>query len=129
MPSKSQAAFTLIELLLVLAIVAVILSISIASYRYLYQKSHRQQAQIELMQFAESLFDYHKTHGSYPTQSDWPTTDNYRYEVEISTDGDTFIVQAVPLNSQRNDGLLYLDSRGERRHYASDQRFGVYQNW
>jgi len=123
--------FTLIELMITVAIVAILASIAYPSYTAHVVKSHRAAAQQELLELAalqEKIFLNSNAYSdnvseAYTGQSSGglgktsgKTTDN-RYTVSVAAaGGQSFTLTATPVTgtSQAGDGNLTIDSSGVR---------------
>jgi general secretion pathway protein G len=69
MKSQRSAAFTLIELLIVIAIIAILASIVLAAAGSVQKKSARSRAQTEIAAMAAALENYKADNGDYPVNS------------------------------------------------------------
>lgn len=116
--------FTLIELMIVVAIVAILLAIALPSYQNQVIKSRRTDAQRELVSWAQALERHYTANAQYGDCSDGKPSgkpSNNYYTISIAaaaTDctDTTFTLSAVPIGgtSQANDGTLTLDNTGAR---------------
>lgn len=126
-----QRGFTMIELLIVLAIAGVLALVALPVYQGYQADSRRQLAQAELLEQAGRLeagytrADGYKQIDSYNFPRARPA---YRIAMQRTADN-SYRLMATPLHSQVGDGLLYLDSLGERRHYNTDNQSGNYTSW
>jgi type IV pilus assembly protein PilE len=96
--------FTLIELMIVVAIIAILAAIAYPSYQDSVRKTKRAVAQADLMElasFMERFFTennrYHQTNAATPVAVSLPTinNDDYTYSLPTKTAA-TFVLQAVP---------------------------------
>lgn len=126
----NKRAFSLMELLLVLALVGVMLGLAVPTWRQHQLAAGRQQAWLQLQRIGLQQQMWHVQHGSYfedinlatlghtPAQADAQTQDRYRYKVELLDAG--FLLSAtVKTNGPQNlDTLcwqLTLSDTGEMK--------------
>jgi type IV pilus assembly protein PilE len=123
-----QKGFTLIEVMIVVAIVGILAAIGFPSYQSYVEKTRRGQAQadlLELVQFLErrysNRFDYRKTGGGDP---DLPFDispregDPVAYDISFvgTVTTNTYTLQAAPRDVQSGDncGTMSIDEEGNR---------------
>lgn len=117
---KKVAGFTLVELMVTVAIVGLLLGVAYPSYSNYLTKSHRVKAQQILYILAKDMEQYHAEHQNYlganiqkisHTQS--IEHDHYRFELRELTE-QSYQLAAVPKNSKdKQCGTLTLDQLGE----------------
>ncbi len=121
-PIQLARGVTLIELMIVVAILAIIASVAFPMYADHVRKGHRANAQSHMMDIAsrqgEILADSH----SYATQSEMATilpnpasiTQYYTITMTNSATPPKFEITATPVagGKQVNDGVLKLDYAG-----------------
>ena len=61
-----KAAFTIIELLVVLAIIAILAAFSVVSFHHVLEDRNRKQAKVELEALRTALVSYRSDYGGYP---------------------------------------------------------------
>ena len=113
---------SLMETLLVLALLAVVLSWAVPQYQNHLRRGQRQLAKLSLMQTAQWLERAAATQGTYPSPSQVPPAllqvSGGAYQIQLQTDAsaNTFALQAVPQSSQATDacGVLTLNHLGEQ---------------
>lgn len=62
---KQHRGFTLIELMIVVAVVAILATVAIPAYNDSVRKSRRGQAKADLMELAQNLERFHTVHNTY----------------------------------------------------------------
>lgn len=110
--------FSLIELLVVMALVAILSSFALPTYHSSQQRAQRTLAKLALMKTAHWLERTASASGIYPAlvpDAVWQTTE-LRYRVHLQSQANIFVVKAVPLGAQAQDvcGSLTLSNLGER---------------
>lgn len=115
-------AFSLLELLVVMAIVGILVAIAWPSYKDTVQKSRRADAHVALLDAAQRLERCRTQHEAYdhldcavPAAS---PDGHYRITEPESRSALTFLLRATPIGVQAGDALhcawLELDHRGQR---------------
>lgn len=128
---KDQKGFTLIELMIVVAIIGIIAAIAYPSYTEQVRKTKRSDGQGALMGLAGAMERHYASNNSYEGAADggadtgspgiYPDEapldgNNKYYDLTIqSADATSFTLRATPKGAQAGDGMLELDSTGARR--------------
>ena len=117
-PGRPFGGFTLIEAVLVIALLGILATLSFPSYRTFLLRTHRSDAVSQLMEIAACQEQVRATAGAYDQTQCLPPADaRYRYEYRAAGGmGDHFQVAAQPQGAQAADlcGALLLDSDGAR---------------
>jgi len=125
MMKRLSTGFTLIELMITVAIIGILTSIAYPSYQASMMKSRRVDAQGALMGFANAMERFYTVNNTYPaagtvgiyaaTSPVDGGTAYYLLSIAAST-ASTYQLQAVPTGAQANDkcGTLTLNQAGVR---------------
>ena len=123
-----QQGFTLIELMIVVAIVGILSAIAYPSYAEYIRKGHRAEARAGLLQAQQWLERAATATGTYPLTAAFPDTlkkvPNDRYDIALASPTDavaadagrTYRLTATPKGAQANDkcGAYTLTHNGQR---------------
>ena len=121
-----HAGFTLIELMIAVAILAIVMGIAIPSYTQYVLKSGRAEAKTELLGAAQALERCFTRFSAYDADEcaalrndiDGRRSENEKFELSLdAVDGTSFTVTATPKGSQTNDTdcpNFGLDETGQR---------------
>ena len=119
--------FTLIDVLVATACVAVLATFAWPSYQSLLGRSQRAQARAALLQAAHWLERSASANGSYPTSTNIPISvlqvEGARYQMTITSAPQSYTLSATPIGAQSDDdcGTLTLNHRGVRGVQGSSQ--------
>ncbi len=126
MPPSSQRGFTLIEMMIAVAIVGILSAVAIPSYQEYIRRGARAEARAGLLQAAQWMERAATVTGVYPTAASnganfFPTglasVPSNRYTIRLSTSTATaFTLTANPQGAQTNDkcGAFTLTHNGIR---------------
>lgn len=120
--ARTSGGFTLIEVMITVAIVAILASIALPSYRQYIVRSKRSAAQAQMMDIANRQQQFLIANRSYADKTALTTSgyslpaevsSNYSYDVTLQDSGPpTFTITFTAIGSQQSDGNLGLTSEG-----------------
>ena len=120
MKRQAQRGFTLIEVMIVVAIVGILSAIAYPSYQEYVRRGHRAEARAGLLQAAQWMERAATAPGTYPKTAQFPATlktvPNDRYDISVNSNGSTFTLTAAPKGAQASDkcGNYTLTNTGQR---------------
>ncbi len=125
--SAGVRGFTLIEIMIALAIVGILSAIAVPSYFSYIQRANRADAKATLMDATQFMQRFYSLHNSYRTQRDGRTqvalpTSLQRspkngaplYDISVESDDNSYTLRAVPRKKTDPCGTLTLNSVGVR---------------
>lgn len=98
----SQLGFTLIELVIAIAIVGILMAIAIPAYNDQVRKTKRATAKSELLEVVQAKERFHTLNGTYIGSPCGDNTDDYTYTCPVET-ATTFSALATAIGDQVND--------------------------
>lgn len=138
---RGAGGFTLIELMVVVAVVAILVAIAVPSYQEQVRKSRRGQAQADLVELAQRAERFHTVNNTY--DGFWDTVppahrvsprDGGAASYGLSISGvapNTFVLSAAPIaeTAQASDrcGTMTINQAGRKTHSIGSEtqcRFG-----
>ncbi|WP_160154505.1 type IV pilin protein [Microbulbifer sp. ALW1] len=135
---NKQRGFSLIELMIVVAIIAIIAGIAMPSYQEYVKGSRRADAQGALMGLAQAMEQHFTQNGSYTGSeangvpvifaTEAPLdggTKYYDLRITLGNGGGSYELQAQAKGVQADDGNLLLRSSGEKGWDRGDDGFGT----
>ncbi|MDR9436082.1 MAG: type IV pilin protein [Thiohalophilus sp.] len=128
---RKQSGFTLIELMIAVAIISLLAGIAYPSYQSYIEKARRADAKAALVSFANAIERHYTENYTYAGAAtggnDTGTPDIFPAEAPldgstksydltiVSADDTTFVLRATPKGGQTGDGYLEITSTGQRR--------------
>ena len=129
MKETSQRGFTLIEMMIVVAMVGILTAVALPSYQEYLRRSARSEAKAGLLQAAQWMERAATVSGVYPTATNTGNANFFpsglrsvpsnRYAIALpaaSSTNTAFLLTATPQNAQAGDkcGTYTLTQNGER---------------
>jgi type IV pilus assembly protein PilE len=122
MKKRGSAGFTLIEVLVVVAIVGILSTVAYPAYGRYLMKGNRAAAQAHLIDLAQAESQYFADARGYAATTaalNVPTpaavAAKYAIRIDVSdTAPPGFTITATPTGSQADDGILTVDQSGAR---------------
>ena len=121
---RKNSGFSLVEVLIVVAIVGILAAIAWPAYQNQVRKGHRADAQAYMLDLANKEQQYLLDARSYATggsaitdlNATPPTSVSNFYTVAIAAGATTpsFVITATPKGTQTADGALTLDNTGQK---------------
>lgn len=122
-----QKAFTLVELMVVVAIISILISIALPSYQAVTQKGQRTEGQVFLLEIQSYLERYYFNNHVYPDSlsklnvfhADQVDSENAYYQVMLESDqscstNSCFLLTAKHVSGEETE-TLSLHSSGDRK--------------
>ncbi|WP_343237792.1 type IV pilin protein [Stenotrophomonas sp. Marseille-Q4652] len=116
--------FTLIELMVVVAVIAILAAIAVPNYQDSVRKARRGQAKADLVELAQLLERRHTVNNSYAgalpytvSPKDPGSTTHYNITpASLAAGAQSFVLTATPIGGQASDrcGTLTLSSAGAK---------------
>jgi len=128
-----KKGFTLVELLIVMAVIAILIGIAVPSFRGMQMEANRTASQGNLQAIKLAFEAYYKNNGCYPTYTS-PTGTEWQTEITGSNPPLLEVVPTDPVNGQSYqlmkspNGMYYIVySTGEdQTHSCGVMNDGVY---
>lgn len=115
----SKNGFTLIELMIVVAVIGILAAIAYPSYIDSVRKSRRADAKTALMENAQRMETFYAREGKYTsaTLSSSNSPEKY-YTLALNAGASTYTITATPAGDQANDRIkgFRLDHTGKKEH-------------
>lgn len=115
---KFKSGFTLIELMITVAIIAILAAIVLPNYSNYVMRAHRTDAQAAMLNLAQYMESRYNASFSYPDvdidDMNLPENVTDYYKFTINTTGQTYTISAEPTPRQNDSqcGTLKLNEQG-----------------
>ena len=108
--SNKPHGFTLIELIVAVAVLAILIAIALPSYTSQTLRANRSQAIDELLRQTAFQQREYTINNSFTAVGNFQTSDSlYRIRTLIDDNGQAYRIRAIPLNGQTEDGCGRLE--------------------
>lgn len=115
---RPDSGFTLIELMIAVAIIGILVAIAYPSYAEQVRRSQRADAQTVLMEAAQYMQRYYAAKNSYDDAAlpfaQSPKDGTKRYDISVEADGQTYTLTAAPVATDAKCGSLTLTHTGKK---------------
>ncbi len=120
---QRSLGFTLIEVMIVVAIIGILAAIGYPSYQNQVQKTRRADAKASLMELAQGAERFYSQNGTYdgyeavlPFEESPRESGTKFYDLGFVPDDQTFALSAAPKNGQEDDacGTLTINQIGTK---------------
>ncbi|OIH12153.1 hypothetical protein A7M79_01305 [Acinetobacter baumannii] len=118
---QKDKGFTVLEMLVAVAIVSIITSIAIFTNSNNLKKTYRSEAQVKMLELASAMNRnkmintiYQGDHSISKQSIKFPNDRSAKYQIDITpNDENGFLISATPISgsSQENDGLICLNDK------------------
>ena len=129
---SKNGGFTLMEVMIVVAVVALIAAFAVPSYREYVKRGERADARAQMLNIANWMQQQYTLKNKYPTGSTVPTsmqktpsTGSPKYNLSVATasDGLSSTITATPVTSDSKCGTDTLDSTGKKTVSSNDMSY------
>ncbi|WP_298393690.1 type IV pilin protein [uncultured Azonexus sp.] len=116
----SNQGFSLVELMVVVAIIGILMSVALPAYNSYITKARRTDAQRAMVEYSHVLERFYTASGRYATTAGGGTcggtapANPQLYALSCAVVGNVYTITATPSGAQAADGNMTLNSTGAR---------------
>lgn len=127
-----NSGFSLTEVMIVVAIVAIILTLAMPSYERFIRKSKRADVQLQMIELASAAERLYTEKNSYADIDNKdgeglylfvPLNDDYTFSFSVAATATVYTIKATPKTGQASDGCgaMTLNQAGQRTKTGSEK--------
>lgn len=130
MMRSRQKGFTLIELMIVVAIIAIISGIAVSAFSGAGDDANRARAQADIAALNDAVGRFYQSQYTYDgididdlrDTAGLTLSPNYDFSINVGADGQTYSVRAIPVagGEMASDGALAINEVGRRCYFPGD---------